>query len=56
VKLPICQHDRAESPFIGPEPACSISGGAINWKPIPGLRQMKLLLSGPSIIKTRNLL
>jgi hypothetical protein len=60
----------SEHPFIGPEPACSISAGASKtavrdwtnrnhqkyWQSITGLKLAKGLIQGPSARRTKNLL
>jgi hypothetical protein len=60
----------SEHPFIGPEPACSISIGVakkevrdwtkcnhqILWESTTGLKQAKGLISGPSTRRMRDLL
>jgi len=60
----------SETPFVGPEPACGIPGRAVRgtsrewssrsclecWKFVSGLRQVKLLILGSSVRKTRELL
>jgi ribonuclease HI len=60
----------SEHPFMGPEPACSISVGVAKkvvrdwtsrnhkeyWESITGLRQAKGLIQGPSAERTKDLL
>jgi hypothetical protein len=60
----------SESPFIGPEPACSISAGIAKkavrdwtnrdhqkyWESLTGLKQAKGFLHGPSVRRTKELL
>jgi hypothetical protein len=60
----------SECPFIGPEPACSISAGIAKkvvrewanrdhkkyWESLTGLKQAKGFLQGPSVRRTKELL
>jgi hypothetical protein len=60
----------SEGPFIGPEPACSISMGIAKtavrdwtnrdhkkyWESLTGLKQAKGFLQGPSVRRTKELL